>query len=72
MILIYDMTHLLEIFIDPMYLTNYSNNNESNNKHVAKCSDYFYNKLQHKMTKIKIKEVETVHLTSMLWDGMQL
>jgi hypothetical protein len=36
MILIYDMTHLLEIFIDPMYLTNYSNNNESNNKHVTK------------------------------------
>jgi hypothetical protein len=48
------MKHLLEIFIDPMYLTN---NNESNNKHVTKCSDYFYNKLQHKMTKIKIKEV---------------
>jgi len=53
MILIYDMTHLLEIFIDPKYLTNYSNNNEPNNKHVTKCSDYFYNKLQHKMTKIK-------------------
>jgi len=58
MILIYDMTHLLEIFIDPMYLTNYSNNNESNNKHFTKCSDYFYNKLQHKIIKIKLKEVK--------------
>ena len=58
MTLICDMKHLLEIHIDPMYLTNYSNNNDSNNKHVTKCSDYFYNKLQHKMTKINIKEVK--------------
>jgi hypothetical protein len=52
------MKHLLEIFTDPVYLTDYSNNNESNTKHVTKCSDYFYNKLQHKMTKIKIKGVK--------------
>jgi hypothetical protein len=58
MILLYDMKHLLEIFTDPMSLTNYSNNNESDNKHVTKCSDCFYNKLQHKMIKIKIKEVK--------------
>jgi hypothetical protein len=25
---------------------------------VSKCSNYFYNKLQHKMTKIKIKDVK--------------
>lgn len=41
-----------------MYLTNCSDINESYNKHVTKCCDYFYNKPQHKMTKIKIKEVE--------------
>lgn len=59
MILIYDMKHLLEIFIDPTYLTNYSNNKESNNTHVTKRSNYSYNKLQQKMTKKEVKEVNS-------------